>query len=194
VPERSVGAFAGWPSANDWGSGMALCCTGNATRALYYVWEHMVGWRDGELCVNLLLNRPSPWADVDSHLPNRGRVDVHLKRPCRLRIRLPSWVAPADVRCTVNGADRRIGWNGRYAVVGSVVPGDTASLAFPIAEHAAEAEVEGRSCRFSWRGHDVVAVDPPGELIPFYQRDHLRGEDARWRRARRFVSAETLEW
>ena len=41
VPERNIGAFAGWPTANDWfagyGSGIMGCCTGNATRALYYI-------------------------------------------------------------------------------------------------------------------------------------------------------------
>ena len=37
VAERNLGAFAGWPKANDWyagqGFGIMHCCTGNATRA-----------------------------------------------------------------------------------------------------------------------------------------------------------------
>ena len=41
VGERSVGGFAGWPSVNDWQGhetrSIAACCTGNGTRAIYYV-------------------------------------------------------------------------------------------------------------------------------------------------------------
>ena len=39
VAERNVGAFAGWPGVNDWvlRKGIMHCCTGNATRALYYI-------------------------------------------------------------------------------------------------------------------------------------------------------------
>ena len=36
--------------------------------------------RDGELSVNLLISRPSPWADVESHIPYTGRVDVKIKQ------------------------------------------------------------------------------------------------------------------
>ena len=82
VPERNIGAFASWPSANDFyvgrGRGIMHCCTGNGTRALYYVWEHMLTYADGELSVNLLMNRPSRWADVPESYPTpwaggRGR-------------------------------------------------------------------------------------------------------------------------
>ena len=31
------------------------------------------------LSVNLLLNRASPWVDVDSHIPYEGRVDLKVK-------------------------------------------------------------------------------------------------------------------
>ena len=33
------------------------CCTGNATRALYYAWSRILGCKDGNLRVNLLMNR-----------------------------------------------------------------------------------------------------------------------------------------
>lgn len=64
VAERLVGAFSGWPSANDWVQGrewsVMHCCTGNGTRTIYQVWQDIVQWKEGHLRVNLLLNRASP--------------------------------------------------------------------------------------------------------------------------------------
>ena len=67
-------------SAQRVGTGIAHCCTGNGTRAIYYLWDHMLTTRR-PVSVNLLLNRASPWADVDSHIPYAGQVDVRIKQP-----------------------------------------------------------------------------------------------------------------
>ena len=123
VLERNLGAFAGWPAANDWyvgnGPGIMHCCTVNAARTLYWIWDRALQHREGTLKVNLLMNRPSPWADVESHIPYQGRVDMKIKQATRLEVRIPEWVSQGDARCQVNGMDRRPSWTGRYLQVGS---------------------------------------------------------------------------
>jgi hypothetical protein len=74
VPERNLGAFAGWPAVNDWyvGNGpgiMMHCCTANGSQAIYRIWERIVRYESGKMRVNLLLNRASLWADVESYIP-----------------------------------------------------------------------------------------------------------------------------
>ena len=83
VIERNVGNFAGWPLANDWGVEIQHCCTGNASRSIYFIWDHILDYSSGKLRVDLLLNRASPWADIDSHIPYTGRVDIRIKTPVR---------------------------------------------------------------------------------------------------------------
>ena len=100
-PDRCVGSFAGWSSANDFwvgaGNGIMHCCTGNGARALYYIWENMIDFREGELHLHLLLNRDSAWAEVASYIPHQGRVDLKLKQECaRLLIRAPEWIETWD--------------------------------------------------------------------------------------------------
>ena len=200
--ERNLGGFAGWPTANDWydprhwygGWGIMHCCTGNGTRAIYYIWQHILSHSDGRLKVNLLLNRASPWADVDSHIPYVGQVDVKIKRPLDLSIRIPEWTKPGDVRVRVNGADRELGWDGRYAVVGDVVPGDVASMSFPIAERTDTVWIEKQQYTLVRKGNDVVAIDPPGRYCPLYQREHYRQNGTGWRKIQRFVSGEQILW
>ena len=198
VAERNIGSFAGWPKANDWyagvGPGIMHCCTGNGTRALYYVWEHIVTYDGGKLRVNLLLNRASRWADVDSHIPYVGQVDVKIKEPVDLSIRIPEWVKPGEVRVQVDGADREVGWDGRYAEVGEVKPGEVATMTFPIAERADAVWIEKEKYTLVRKGNDVVAIDPPGRYCPLYQRDHYRVNTTRWRKIERFVSKEAIYW
>ena len=136
VIERAIGSFSGWPSVNDFvqGTGWSImhCCTGNAARTLYYVWERIITHDNGRLKVNLLLNRASRWADILSYLPYQGRVDVRIKHDINLEIRLPEWVMPEHAVCTVDGAQRTLTFAGRYAVVGAVKASSTVVFTFPI--------------------------------------------------------------
>ena len=198
VAERCLGTFAGWPAANDWyvgsGVGIAYCCTANSAHTIYRTWERMLRHQNGKLRVNLLLNRASPWADVESYIPYQGRVDVKVKQPVDLALRIPEWVAPGDTRCRVNDRERSLGWDGRYAQVGSVLPQDLVTLSFPIFERTNKIRVEKQPFTIVRKGNDVVSIDPPGRYNPLYQRQHYRDDEPRWRRFNRFVSNERIDW
>lgn len=199
APERSVGGFAGWPSVNDWyighGTGIMQCCTGNGSRGLYYVWEHMLGFEEGILSVNLLMNRASKWADVHSHVPYTGRVDVNVKTDLKkIRLRIPEWVKPEEVEASVNGKPAKPAWEGRYAVLGQMKAQDIISLKFPISERKVELDVEKQTYHVTFKGNEVVDVYPRGRFCPLYQRNHYRGENTRWKLASRFVSNKEIYW
>jgi hypothetical protein len=198
VPERSLGSFSGWPSANDWigmeGNAIMHCCTGSGARAIYYAWDSILGFANGRLNINLLLNRASRWADVDSFIPYEGRVDVKIKEPLELQVRLPEWVSPCQVKCQVNGDDRTLTFAGRFAGVGPVEPGDTVMLVFPIFERQDVLQIKGREFTIIRKGNDVVHIDPPGEHEPYYQRDQYRGAKALFKVSERFVADEVVHW
>jgi hypothetical protein len=198
VMERAVGSFSGWPSANDFvqGHGWSImhCCTGNAARAVYYVWEKILMYDQGTLTVNLLLNRASRWADVLSHIPYRGQVDVLVKEDLNLEMRLAEWVEPGEAGCTVDGTPRALTFEGRYAQVGPVLAGQTVTLTFPIPERTDRVIIEKRPYTLIRRGNEVVAIDPPGKNCPLYQRGHYRGGETLWKTSRRFVPDAEIPW
>ena len=144
--------------------------------------------------LNLLLNRASPWADVDSHVPYVGQVDVRIKELAELSIRIPEWVEHDEVRLQLNGNDHPMDRDGRYAEVGEVKPGDVATMTFPITERTDEVWIEKEKFTLVRKGNDVVAIDPPGRLCPLYQRDHYRRDSTRWQKIERFVSRERIYW
>jgi hypothetical protein len=204
--ERNLGAFGGFHTVNDYfsprspfergfrDSGIQHCCTGNGSRALYYVWEKILTRQDRRLSINLLLNRVSPWADVESHIPYQGQVDIKIKQPADLRVRVPEWVKPEETTCHVNGLSREVRFDGRYAQVGEVKPADIATLTFPISETSNTIYVEKRAYRTLLRGNTCVEIDPPGVNCPLFQRDHMRESATRWIKRTQFMSNQLIDW
>jgi DUF1680 family protein len=193
VSERLIGSFASWAGANDWyigdPQGTTFCCIGNAGRVLYYVWEKMIAFANDTLTVHLLLNRASPWADVDSYVPYEGRVDLKIKVACDLEVRLPEWVKLGEASATVNDGARPLAYQGRYALIGSVQSGDTVTVAFPIYERTVDTTIGDVPYTLIIKGNDVVSIDPPGKYYPFYQRAKYRENQARWVTRERYVPA-----
>ena len=208
VAERTVGAFAGWPTPNDWVGAedwwggnthnilytIMNCCTAAGSRGLFSVWRDMTSFEKGRLRVHLLLNRASKWADIDSSIPYTGRVDVSVKRPLELELRIPEWVKPGEVECTVDDQARPLSFDGRYAKIGKVNKGQKVVMTFPISERTEKRTIEGFDYTFVVLGNDVVHVDPPGKYAPLYQRGQYRGGKTLYRKVKRFVSEEEFPW
>lgn len=203
VAERSIGTFAGWSTGSDWvvpnmqhRQCVQHCCTGQATRAMYYIWEHILDYREQTLRVNLLLNRASEWCDVYSYIPYEGRVDLKIKKHCeRTLLRVPEWVpsGSSQVSCTVNGHSRPTKWEGRYVVLGSAAPGERFTVKFPIGERKVQERIGGVNYTLEIRGNTVISIDPPGQNGPLYERSYYR-EPVRWRKVERFIPDQTISW
>ena len=205
VPERSVGAFAGWSAPNDFNvyeakdfpHSIQHCCTGNMGRTLYYIWEHMVHHQQGELRVNLLLNRASEWADIYSHIPYEGRVEVKVRKPLRsVLVRMPEWVVAKvpGVRAESNGHAVNFEWNGRYLNLGSAKADDMISVRFPIPRREAKVTIGAVEYTLDIKGNTVINIDPPGQPGPLYQRTYYAKNEAPMRKVERFIPDEPIAW
>jgi len=199
VVKRNLGGFAGWASGNEWAlhSGIMHCCTGNATRALYYIWENIAESKGEKFQVNLLLNEASSWADVHSSIPYRGKVHIKMKRPCQsVLIRMPEWVAGGspEVICKVNDSPRGLAWEGRHVIAGAAQAGDSLDLTFPISTRTVKERLGTTDYMLEIKGNTVVSIDPPGKIGPLYQRGHYRSETEPWRPLERFVPEGAISW
>ena len=195
VSERSIGSFAGWPAVNDWRHrdqrGIQQCCTGNGARSVFHAWSNVLSEGGGVFRVNLLLNRASARADVYSHLPYVGRVDVKMKLATPdVRIRIPGWVSTSGLQLRVNGNVRSLVWDGRYLRVGATAAGDVIRVTFTQSESTVSETFAGTRYTFTRRGSTVVSVSPRGEIAPLYERSRYRSSPAPMKSVSRFVSNE----
>ena len=94
--EKMVGGFNHIPIKHE----VLLCCSPHGNMGLFYAWEGMLGYDRGVAQINLLLNRASPWVDIDSYLPYEGKVVLRNKTAREAFVRMPLWVDRKAVRCT----------------------------------------------------------------------------------------------
>jgi len=185
VRQRMLGSFWGWMRANeglgvhDTPKGKKLvrhavmhCCTANGARTLYYIWDSIVDKENDLVRVNLLLNRASPWLDVDSFLPVEGKVVLHIKNAPKVAVRMPEWCDPNDV--TIGAKENKIETNvqGHYVHLCGLKPNDTVSLTFPVPTREIEHTIGQIPYKLTIRGSSVVKIDPAGVAYPLYKNQH----------------------
>jgi hypothetical protein len=128
------GALIGGFSANHLKDAWMGCCSPHGLMGLFYAWDGTLRYSDGIARVNLLLNRASPWLDVDSYLPYEGKVVLKNKQARAAVIRLPLWVDKAAVVCNIGGTPANPEWSGQYARIDHLQPGDNIIISFPMVE------------------------------------------------------------
>ena len=197
-PEKWLGAWGGWISANDWQgnarASIAPCCHPNAAMQFYRVWRDMIDYdeKKDRLSVHLLLNRASRWADVNSHLPYRGLVDVQLKTDCEVALRIPNWAARNSCECRLNGAAVDGRWAGRYVAIRAGA-GDVVSVRLPLTERTERLGIVGDEYTVAVRGNEIVDIDPPGQRCPIFRKPKYRGGETLWRTVERYAPDGLVE-
>lgn len=179
ILERSVGSFFGWMRANDGirvertPSGPKMpnrsimhCCTANGALAMYYVWDSIVTKQSDVVHINLLLNRASPWVDVDSCLPFQGQVVLHIKDAEQVSVRMPEWCPPDQVQ--VEGA-RTMELDGRHLKLRGLTKGDTVTLTFDVPESTVHRVIGDIPYKLTVRGSNVTSIDPKGVAYPLFE-------------------------
>jgi len=207
--ERNMGSFlsGGDPT---WNYGWwTMCCNANCAYALYDAWSSIVTAENGVAQVNLLMNRASPWLDVDSYLPYEGKVVLRNKTATTVYVRMPLWVHKAAVRCQVNGRPFEPHSVGNYLAFTGTSGADVITIEFPMVETTETYTLPSYADRYTlgMKGNSVVDISPrparPAHLkqgsddgaifevgtgYPTYLRDHYKGDEAPMVETTRYVS------
>ena len=211
---RGIGGFAGFAFANDWGVFLShACCTANAGRTMYWIWDSIITNQNDQVRVNLHLNRATAWLDINSYLPYEGKVVLKMKQAKDVLVRIPDWTDRNALTCKVDDAPVAFTWQGNYVQLRGLKAGQTVTVEFPIEERIVFSEIGRIPCRLTIKGNTVVDIDPrsweriecnaypdptvlrdEGELCPLYQREHYRQNKAPMKEVTRFVSQEKIKW
>jgi hypothetical protein len=145
------------------------CCLNGGMRALALAWSAIQSFDETGLTVNLSLSMNGPAGQVVGYQPFVGRVDVIPRAPGRVRVRLPRWVKPQDVKVLLD--DRPAKWSlaKGYAVLEAVPANARVSVRYPLREFTETVVAGGQRFTVKWKGDVVVGVDPPGAREPAYR-------------------------
>ena len=202
VADRNLGSFSSWALGNEYWRGpqenlFMQCCTANCTRALWFLWSHTLDYKDGELRINMLLNRASPWANVYSFIPYQGRVEIRVRQACKnVLVHAPEWIEAGskEISVQVAGQPRPFTWQARYLSLGEAGSGDRIVVQCPIGERTVKEKMGQATYTLLVRGNTVVSIDPPGRICPLFQREYLRESEPRWRKVQRFVAYKPISY
>ena len=209
VLERNIGCFASGSDPTWLYPWWTMCCQGNSAVGIYKGWESIIRCTGGTAQINLLLNRASPWLDVDSYLPYEGKVVLKNKTAAEAHVRIPSKADRKAVTCRVNDKALVPKWQGRYLVVETLAPQDEITIEFPMVEteerHTEKTYEQEYACRFKY--NTLVDISPRGDRprythmgsddgmtnainagYPIYQRDCYKANKAPLRSKDRYVS------
>ncbi len=212
VIERAIGGFSHLVGPYYQTPFLMQCCTANGNQAIYYGWEAILRHHGDTVQVNLLLNRRSPEADVESWLPYQGKVVLRNKTARRISVRVPGWVDRRALRCHLDDATVEPGWVGNYLVVDGARPGQVLTVEFPLHTETATLVYNGLngrggrkglerwSCRF--RGSTLVHLEEPGEhpggarldWYRIFRRERYQTESAPTRPQDDYVAPKTIAW
>ena len=167
------------------------CCTANGAIGLYYGWHGITRFNDGVATVNLLLNRASPWMDINSYLPYEGKVELLNKGARTVVIRIPSWVEIGQVNCSIDDRPATPLVSGRHLIFDGLPPNASVRLAFPNPEAVERYTLNGTLYKATYRGSTVVDIEPRDDgpspvaqasgvtrSAPLYLRDSLKTDKA----------------
>lgn len=192
-----------------------ICCTGNCTPALYYAWESIVRCNNGIAQINLLLNRASPWLDVESYLPYEGKVVIRNKTAGKISVRIPRWADKASVTGEITGKSASPYFIGQYLVFDQVTAGDVITITFPVATITEKFSLKWATGGFwtestvikpedqpgstvytmTFKGNTLVDISPRDTAFGYqlYERDQMRtATTAPMQRVNRFVSDQLI--
>jgi hypothetical protein len=213
--KTAAGSFAG-RTKNCWW----LCCSPRGNMGIFYAWDGILRYSDGVAKVNLLLNRASPWMDIDSYLPYEGKVVLRNKVAHEVLVRIPLYVDKKSVRCQLGGQQTSNEWFGRYLRLKPLKAGDVATIEFPLEETterwstaAIDTDPKKPSCSsfpssippsttftFKFKGNTLVEVSPPlmpGKPGGWLFQDRARefqAKAAAMKKVNRFVTPAVLRW
>jgi hypothetical protein len=196
------GSFASWAQPNDLLCGPDLegCCTGGGVRALFHVLHNCVAREEPDaVAVRMLFSVDTPFVQVRSGLPYRGRVQVQLKQAARLRLRRPEGVETTAITLSLNGSPSTVTSafareDGPYLVFEPLIAGTTIEMNFPTPITTRHETVAGASYMITWKGNTVIHMTPAGEGYPTYRRDAWQQESILAEPWRYGIQSEDVHW
>ncbi|MEI6972144.1 MAG: DMT family transporter [bacterium] len=179
------------------------CCTANGGVGLYYAWHGITRFDASSktATVNMLLNRASPWMDVESHQPYEGKVVLRNKQATSVLVRIPYWVAQEKVKCFVDDQEVRPAWAGNrlrfdgLRTEAGKRPGSVIRVEFPVPNATEKHTVQGTEYTLTFRGSTLVDIRPrdttPGRYR-YYLRDGMKRARAPMKTVEQFAAERII--
>ncbi|MBI2843858.1 MAG: hypothetical protein HYX78_10700 [Armatimonadetes bacterium] len=170
------------------------------------MWDSIVQEQNGIVSINLLLNRRSPWVDIESSLPYRGKVNIDIKKARQMSIRIPNWVDKSTVKISIKGKTIEPVWVGNYLSISNPPVGASIKINFPVKESVEHYSIDSYQFRgteylgrhtfaIEFRGNTAIDIQPKGEAgYRTYTGDSSFNQEAPRTAVSDYVAMKRIAW
>ncbi len=184
---RMLGGYAGWSSPthilaaretlnSHWGGpelkgktrAFQNCCGGCGAHAFFIAWKNASRYAHGVLSVHLHIDKLLPEAEIRCYQPYRGLLTIDLRWPCKVRVRIPDFVEPEEVKVKSSLGEVSAKVWGNYLELGDRKAGEKLEVTYPLPLRE-EQETIGNPgfhqyhYRATWKGDTVVRMTLVGQ-------------------------------
>jgi hypothetical protein len=174
MDKRIVGGWSGGGEPNSLSiqrfRSIAGCCVGTAPVGLWKVFDKTIEQKDDGLYINFPIARQSELATIETGYPNTGLLRVILHKPNNLFIRTYDWMNE-NFSLFVDGQAKPVIYKNGCVFIANQEPCAIIEIRHRLDERVTHDVVRGMQLHITWRGSDVVRIDPPGLPIMLYQRE-----------------------
>ena len=168
LERRALGAYGGLLTQAHGGKNPTTDITSADLHTLCDLYTHTVESTPLGLRLNFHFDYEDECIRVRASRGSSARLDIHLKVPQPLLIRIPGWAPVESLRLQVDGQDAPISWLGRFVLL-SRPPGPAhvqVEHDLPVTE--LDETTDGVTYHFTWRGDEILSVKPNNDWLPFY--------------------------
>lgn len=168
LDRRMLGAFGGMHSHSHGGKNPTTDITASDLHTLCDIYTHIVEGTPLGLQVNFHFDFEDERICLHSSRDQAAHVDILLKLPQPLFIRIPGWAPCESVRLRLNGQPTPPGWMGRFLMI-SKQPGPAqiqVEYALPVTY--LDETTDGVTYHFTWRGDEIISMTLNTDWLPFY--------------------------
>lgn len=174
VADALYGSWASHSFPNSLDNGFAMvegCCLGSGIRGCFLVWDSIVEKIKDTVYVHMSFSRNSPWVEIISYLPYKGKIDVMIHDDTKLQVRIPSWVKVSEMVVYTNDKVQPVSLTDQgYLIFKGLKKNDLVSISFTLKRIETCENVNGFKYQVQWRGDVVTAISPKGLIYPIYER------------------------
>lgn len=173
INKRVVGGFSGGGEPNSISllrfRSIAGCCAGTAPQALYLAWKRSSVENNGIITVNLPFDKENEKVKVETGYPNEGWMRVTSGKDCELRIRIFSWMGD-KLETKIAGRPVAPIWKEGCLRFPEIHKGEMVEIRHKLRTEERREGIRNTEYEVSWRGSDIVEINPPGLPLRLYQR------------------------
>lgn len=147
---------------------------GGSTQAICEAWDSIAEVDETSVQINLLFTKQDSAMALTCPPPGPEPITIQLNRAEKLRLRIPAWALPSDVRYSINGSTRlsaAAAIDDGYFLLSGLEPGAEIKVWLPPRRETVSENVGGLRYDVEWRNDTVARINPPARFRALYGRE-----------------------